>query len=399
MILLDCSIYCCNCCHRLAEPFRIMAKYKICSRDDCPPDAIKSDRQTNCGKCNQLIHLKCYGINATISELLSHENMRLFCNACHEQNKPAIKITTKSTKTTPTTPRQRQITDFASNNSNIENKLNKIIAYIEGSKLDQIIPMLSDMKLNVNDVTNVVKTNNETAKSYASVLTEIKENTNEIKKKKLVRQLVPTKVNETKTMNLGQDFPSIDSRTPKRKRLNEPIETPKRKFRDRILHCGTNENTDNNLGSPVKLTRPKKISPFSHMTKSIYVSRLKNDVTVDKITAYIESKISNVKLEDFALNMLVKKDQAIDQFSFISFRLRCTPEYYVTFKDSSFWPKHVMIGEFYEQKRKPQFGDFIDATKTDNNTNENQTETELMEVEATTTSKNVNPTEEQTIRN
>lgn len=98
------------------------------------------------------------------------------------------------------------------------------------------------------------------------------------------------------------------------------------------------------------------------MAKSIYVSRLKNDVTVDKITSYICGKISDAKLEDFALNMLVKKDQAIDQLSFISFRLRCTPEYFTVFNESSFWPKHVMIGEFIEMKMNPELGDFLGAT-------------------------------------
>lgn len=291
--------------------------------------------------------------------------------------------------------RQRSIADFAfNNNNNIETKLNAIISYIEGAKLDQIVPMLTEMKSNVNDVTNVVKTSNETAKSYASVLTEIKETTNEIKKKKVVRPLVPTKVSENKTPKLNKGFPSLDSRTPKRKRLDEPTETPK----DRILHCGTNETNDNNLGSPVSFARSRKISPYAHMTKSIYVSRLKNDVSIDKITAYIGGKIPDVKLEDFALNMLVKKDQSIDQFSYISFRLRCTPEYYAIFKDSSFWPKHVMIGEFIEQKKRPQFGVFLEAAKTETMINEN--ETEQMEVDASSsTAKNSKPNEEKITTN
>lgn len=374
-----------------------MTKYKMCSRDDCRPSNIKPDRQTNCGKCNALIHLRCYGIIETISELFSYENMRLFCNACHEQNKTAMKTTTKSTttKTTPTLSRQRQMTEFATNNNtNIETKLDKIISYMEDAKLNLIVPMLSDMKINVNDVTNVVKSNNETAKSYASVLTEIKENTNEIKEKKIVKPLAPTKITKTKTITLNKDFPSLNARTPKRKRTDDNIETPKRKFKERVLHCGTNETYDNKLGSPVNMTRPKKISPFAHMTKSIYVSRLKNDVTVDKITAYIEGKIPDVKLEDFALNMLVKKDQAIDQYTYISFRLRCTPDYYVKFKNSSFWPKHVVIGEFIEQKKKPQFGDFLNAAETNKNNNDKTEEMEVDNVESTT--KNANITEEQT---
>lgn len=245
-------------------------------------------------------------------------------------------------------------------------------------------------------MTNVVKTSNETAKSYASVLTEIKETTSEIKRNKNVRPLLQTKtkLSENKTPIINNDFPSLDSRASKRKRLIEPTETPKRNFKDRVLHCGTNEANDNSLGSPVNLTRPKRISPFAHMTKSIYISRLKNDVTVDKITSYICGKISDAKLEDFALNMLVKKDQAIDQLSFISFRLRCTPEYFAVFSESSFWPKHVMIGEFIETKKKPQLGDFLGATKP--NTEE---ETKKMETDDSSPTKNTKQNEEKNATN
>lgn len=210
--------------------------------------------------------------------------------------------------------------------------------------------MLNDMKTNVNDVTTVVKNHNETAKSYASVLSEIKDTTNEMKKMKIARPLVPKSVSGAKTPNRKNDFPSLDERTPKRKRTNEPIETPKQKlFKDR--KCGTNEannNNNNSLGSLVNLVRSKKISPYAHMTKSLYISRLKNNVTIDKITEYIVSNVADAKLEDFAINLLVKKDQALDALSFLSIRLRCTPDYYDIFKNSSFWPSHIMIGEFIE---------------------------------------------------
>lgn len=395
-----------------------MSKYKICSRDDCPRENVKMDETTNCGKCNATIHLKCIGINVKISELFHHENMRLFCNVCHTPNKTT---TTKSTTTTPsvTTPtsslkissRQRQITDFTSNSNVIEIKLNEVISILNEAKIGNIVPMLNDMKSNVSDVTKVVKNQSEATKSYASVLTEIKETTNEIKMNKTARPLLPTNVSGKKTpnLNLNTDFPSLGLKTPKRRRFDDNIETPKhagtpkqqqqqqRKiFKDRKLECGTNESNDNNLGSPVKFTRPKRISPYAHLSKSIYVSRLKNDVTIDKITGFISGKIPGVKLEDFALNMLVKKDQALDQLSFISFRLRCTPEYYVKFKDASFWPKHVMIGDFIEQPRKQtQVSDFSDETTT--NTDENKSSDVIVIVDDP--SKNDNENKEQTTQN
>lgn len=191
---------------------------------------------------------------------------------------------------------------------------------------------------------------------------------------------------------MNKDFPSLDARTPKRKRT-ETTETPKLKsFKNRKLECGTNETNNNNkiLGSPVNLVRPKKISPYAHLTGSLYISRLKNDVTVDKITEYIASNVTEAKLEDFALNLLVKKDQAVEALSFISFRLQCTPEYFNIFKNSSFWPRHVMIGEFIEMPRKrATFGDFIDPSKADTNVNEPTN----METDQTDESKNDKTTE------
>lgn len=199
---------------------------------------------------------------------------------------------------------------------------------------------------------------------------------------------------KTKTQYIKNDFPSLNAPTPKRKRTNDSTESPKQNsFKNRKLHSGTNETNNNNkiLGSPVNSARPKKMSPYAHLTKSLYISRLKNDVTVEKITEYIASNVTEAKLEDFALNLLVKKDQAVEAFSFISFRLRCTPEYFNIFKDSSFWPRHVMIGDFIEIPRKrPTFGDFIDPPRADTNANEPTN----METDQTDESKNDKATEE-----
>lgn len=50
--------------------------------------------------------------------------------------------------------------------------------------------------------------------------------------------------------------------------------------------------------------------------------------------------------------MLVKKDQKVEDLTFISYRLLCNDLYYEKFIDSAFWPSHVMIGEFIEKPRK-----------------------------------------------
>lgn len=104
----------------------------------------------------------------------------------------------------------------------------------------------------------------------------------------------------------------------------------------------------------------KRASPYAHLTKLIYISRLQTNVTADKITCYIKTKVPDLDEKNILLRMLVKKDQNLEELTFISFRLSCTEELYTKLIDSSFWPHHVMIGEFIERERKQNnLGDFI----------------------------------------
>lgn len=42
----------------------------------------------------------------------------------------------------------------------------------------------------------------------------------------------------------------------------------------------------------------------------------------------------------------------VSLFSYVSYRLACTEQLYDTFINSSFWPSHVMIGDFVGIPRK-----------------------------------------------
>ena len=57
---------------------------------------------------------------------------------------------------------------------------------------------------------------------------------------------------------------------------------------------------------------------------------------------------------DFMLRLLVKKDVDLSTKTFLSCRLACTEALYTKFMYSSFWPPHVMIGEFIETPRPPR---------------------------------------------
>lgn len=103
------------------------------------------------------------------------------------------------------------------------------------------------------------------------------------------------------------------------------------------------------------------IPRFSKFAKFIYVSRLKPNVSEQMILPYVKSKIPDLNENDFSLMMLVKKDQKLDELTFISYRFGCTNELFDKLIDPSFWPPHMMIGEFIERSREEQneLGDFF----------------------------------------
>lgn len=65
---------------------------------------------------------------------------------------------------------------------------------------------------------------------------------------------------------------------------------PKQKqFKDGKLESGITESNGNN--HPVTLTRTNRVSSYTHLSKSINVSSLKKDVTIDKITGHISGNV------------------------------------------------------------------------------------------------------------
>ena len=119
---------------------------------------------------------------------------------------------------------------------------------------------------------------------------------------------------------------------------------------------GTNSQQDHGLGCPVQV-RTKR----STITRSIYVSRLQPHVTQENILTFMKSKIPDLNSDDVYLRLLVKKDQNVEELNFVSYRLGCTTSLYTQLMDPSFWPSHIMIGDFVERQRVKQseLGDFL----------------------------------------
>lgn len=109
------------------------------------------------------------------------------------------------------------------------------------------------------------------------------------------------------------------------------------------------------LGGPVaerSEARNSRRGFVNGFARSLYISKLKPSVTEQSVIAYLKENVPGINDDLFALRLLVKKDQELDKLSFVSFRLNCNEDLFGKLSDPSFWPAHVMIGEFVE-KSKP----------------------------------------------
>lgn len=149
--------------------------------------------------------------------------------------------------------------------------------------------------------------------------------------------------------------------TPKRRRADSKVEVHKSLIANRKLTSGTSSISNHGLGSPIKNSRVSREKTFS---KAIYVSRLKPDVTEQSIASYLKNSVSGLDESKFDLRLLLKKDQDVQRLNFISFRLSCNNDLFDKFIDPSFWPSHVLIGEFVEKRKSASVNDFLPKSST-----------------------------------
>lgn len=309
-----------------------MAKH-TCNREDCPPISVDGPK-IKCSKCKKTSFVHCFGGDKKSNDFFKFDlrngasihvelqNLQFACSTCTSEGYVAA-------KQKPKTPSgQTIITDFASSTN----------------KTDELLVILNDIKSTVESTNNIVSANKEESKTFASVLADIKETTNKACVSFNNNKQVPLfSAIASKEHSLSQSsFPALSTRTPKRQRIEKSNDTPKVIQRNRRLVAGTNKTESHGLGSPIKTAR---------FDKSIYLSRLQPSVSSEKVIQYMKTKLPELNENDISLRLLVKKDRPLNDLTFISYRLLCTEQNYALFMDSSFWPEHVMIGEFIEKKR------------------------------------------------
>lgn len=343
-----------------------MSDVKVCSRDDCPPSNIKKDCSVNCGKCNALIHLMCIGISKTASEVLIAKNVVILCDSC-------IVLLSSSTSTTKSTPRSSRTVKSANDlaNPSSDSRVQRsILEFARPNDIDKSAEILSLL----NDIKSSVLEHRDETKTYASVLAEFAD--------KVSSSISKPRFSSVSASNFSSDvdgdFPPLNGAkrkhsatfsssafTPKRSRTDPKVLAQKSLFTGRKLTPGTNINTNHGLGGPDAVgaaARNSRRNFVNNFKRSLYVTKLKPSVTEQSIAAYLKANVSGITDDSFTLRLLVKKGQNLDELNFISFRLDCDEGLFSRLSDPSFWPQHVMIGEFVE-KSKPKknfaLGDFL----------------------------------------
>lgn len=322
-----------------------MGALEPCSLDDCPPANISADYTTKCGICGHLLHLPCVGINRKVDDVLFHPCILVLCGKCCENNAAA---SLKSSSTSSLTPNNLKKTPQQTPRQPLQTNLHQYS--ISNAKIEEMFKLLQNVDKNVSDTKEIAETHFKASKSYSDVLKEIKEVSVSANEKLKTNNTVSYAAIARRRTE-SSSFPSLNSPN---KRPRKDIETPSTKpqFKGRALTSGTASVADHGLGETVSVNKLKRVSPYAHLKKAIYISRLQTSVTTEKIAHYIKTKTPDLKENDILLRMLVKKDQSLDDLTFISFRLSCTEELYVKLIDPSFWPEHVKIGEFIERERK-----------------------------------------------
>lgn len=313
--------------------------------------------------CNTIVHLQCIGIpTMKVDQILWNTHIKIICDNCLVQpfspvlkRKNSSKFDSKNSINSSTSS-QSQITTFLSpsqkNNKNIpspdhniqknNNALHSIQKMVcENNKLLHTIQnSLKDSEQNIFEIKKITENTNlnaekaqATTTSFADVLRKDL-NSDNTKHQMFFRHRVASSQN---------NFTNI---------------TPKRN-NNRKLTSGTDNSVDHDLGNGVVPKRNQNNQ--IHFNKSVYVSKLEPTVTNEKLMNFIKKKLPDLTDNDIKLHLLVKKDQKVEDLTFVSFRLLCNETFYEKFIDSSFWPSHVMIGEFIDKPRKTS-SDFINIS-------------------------------------
>lgn len=347
-----------------------------CSIENCPTANITSAATIKCFYCNGQYHLPCYDIITAANRIFVNKNVVFLCDECIEPSdrSPEKKRKNPTQSTLFGGNGEMQLSRSSSTSSlvnigsqNTEKSTGKATTATLANKIDKQTGILAELVKKINAMKDAMAEQNTTTNEHIKQCTSAIENGNHD-----YRSVPPSQSTTTTTATTLAKH-SMESTSSSSLAAAPPVRTldaaTKQAVKNRTLIAGSNNNTGHGLGNAVQIgKRPLVVRGTEHnaLPKSIYVSRLETTITSDDISTYIKTRLPDIDSQHFSLRMLVKKDKPLETLTFISFRLSCTNDLFNTFMSSSFWPDHVMIGEFFDKQPEKQrsVGNFI-ANKTD----------------------------------
>lgn len=313
-----------------------------CNHTKCPTAHTSDTNTVDCHVCKKDFHLPCYDIIATKARIFISKHIVFLCDTCIGCPSPKRKPAGESKKTTqaePTIKSSDRINTSAAtlpsavvSNKRLFDLLNEVSA-----KIDNNSSTLSQLKDGVDSMHSIVRENNNT---HAKVRQQ--------QHTCSATELQPSNSLATnKTVTASEEQRNMDAET-------------KLALKKRQLTAG--KSIKQGLGAPVEI-QPRKPATVQRtpLNKSVYVSRIDPSVTTDNLVEYIKNELPNVNIKHFLPRLLVKKDQNLEELTYVSFRLQCTEALYDAFISPDFWPNHVKIGEFIEKQsdKRAKLGEFI----------------------------------------
>lgn len=91
--------------------------------------------------------------------------------------------------------------------------------------------------------------------------------------------------------------------------------------------------------------------PGQYRTKSIVVSNIGKDVSLDHLKNYLHSK-SGIKKEQINLVLLLPAGRNMNDVRFLQYKVTIPDDNYESIMSSDFWPKNVHLRDFVYKHRK-----------------------------------------------
>lgn len=313
-----------------------------CSKEDCPPKNISSDRLRFCFCCKDPIHLPCYGVDKTLEEIFIVDNIVMVCDRClsepiempspkRKQHNASVHLVQSTIDAqSPVLSLSKSVTvpqNWTPSKSTTAKQNLQLQTVIETlvQKVDIQTSTIKELKTSVDTMNETVSL------QKVAVGDAIKINNANISSIKKTLDQTPSVNRKKSYAETAKNGLSNSNETPK---TSKSKQTPRS---NKPVLVGMSKSV---IGRPLDNERPK-MKP----EKAIWVSRIHPETTEDEIKDYIKNTIG-ITSPDIAVRKLVKKDKDLSTYSFVSFCIKCSTPNFSKLMDPVCWPSTCRIREF-----------------------------------------------------